>query len=94
MVLVVGCRDSGVRGQLTGWPEPTLRRRHVKEIGDEETMVVGLLALQADTRPAFIQAVGVVAVDSQPHYLRLLVDGVQAPSRGVFPTLIPDFRLA
>ena len=64
------CVCAGIQGgrpkgaQLTSWPKPTLRRRHVKEIGDEETMIVGLLALQADTRPALIQTVGVVAVDS------------------------------
>lgn len=74
---------------LTCWPDTALRGRHVKEVGDEESMLVGLLALKTNTRTSSaIRTVHVVRVDSKAHGPRNFVYAVQALHLGLLSTLV------
>ena len=60
----------------------------MEKVGNEETMVESLLALETDTRTPLIQAVCVGGVDSQAYDLCVLVYGVEPLSFGIFTTLV------
>lgn len=59
----------------------------MQEVGDEETMLICLLTLKTDTRPALTEPVDVVVVDTETDYA-VLVDLEKALGLGTGPILI------
>jgi hypothetical protein len=75
-------------GLLTRWPDTALRGGHMKEVGNEESMLVRLLALQTNTRTALAIRIHVGRVDSQAHRSSDFVYAEQALSFSLISTLI------
>ena len=61
----------------------------MQEVGDEEAVLIRLLALEPHTWPALASLVHIRRVDAQAHHTSLLVNAEETLGIGARPVLVP-----